>query len=593
MLLETRLRNCYGAEVSLGDFQSYDYLVVAFLGVDCPLANRYARELTALAEEHSQRVAFVAVDANEQDSLIELQRFFEKHRLNFPLLADRGAVLADRLGATRTPEVFLLDAKREVRYSGRVDDRHGIGFQRGEPRRRDLAIAIDELLAGRDVSLPATPAIGCLIGRAVGREPTGDITYHGQIATIFQRSCLECHRRGQLAPFPLATYEDALGWGPTIVEAIEQGRMPPWFADSKHGQFENDRRLSDAERKLIRQWVENGMPAGQPSGENEERSATMSDDSWRMPQPDEVIYFHDAPFAVPATGPIDYQYVEIPTNWDTEKYVCAAEIRPGNPEVVHHVVVYCWADEGLRQTLAVYSPGCPPIILPAGHGQSCDADSTLRVVIHYTPTGQPETDRSYLGLRFIERPDVRYLVNNDCAVNYDFAIPAGAKAHRVTAETIMPRDCTLLSMMPHMHLRGAGFRFEVEYPSGERELLLDVPRYDFNWQLSYVLKQAKPLPATARLICTATYDNSEGNPANPDPKAEVRFGQSTSEEMMFGLYSIATPLTSFDPPPIVERRPVAMLVDPASLAAGAILSCAVLLLGWRWRRRRMVSKPSV
>lgn len=578
------LRNCYGAIHSLSEYEDYPLVAVAFLGTDCPLAKLYAQRLMELQREYQDQVAFLAIDANVQDNLTELVRFFEKQELTFPLLADPQAAVADLLGAKRTPEVVLLDAQRTIRYRGRIDDQFAITYQRPHPQRRDLAIAIDELLAGKPVSLPVTEPIGCYIGRQPQTVPHGEVTYFGQVAEILNRRCVECHRAGQLAPFPLEAYEDTIGWGPTILEAIGEERMPPWFADAPRGQFHNDRRLSAVEREQLETWIRNGMPAG------EKRKIPPIDfqTHGQIAEPDQVVYFQDEPFQVPASGPIDYLYLDVDPGWTEDKYIRAMEIRPGNKEVVHHIVVYSWWPTREKKTLAVYAPGYPPEKLPEGYAQWHPAGSKLNIVIHYTPNGRPTEDRSSLALKFISEPEVRNIVSMERVVEYDFEIPPGEAAHQVEARSTIVRKSLLLSMMPHMHLRGSAFRYEAIYPGGSRELLLEVPNYDFNWQLRYDLAEPKMLPAGTELICTATYDNSSGNPANPDPSATVVFGRRTADEMMFGLYQIARPeLLPAIPPRFQPNLPLSDLV----LFAATI---AILIAGgfyFRNRFRRSTDAP--
>ena len=241
------LPDYHGKTHSLDDYPD-KLVVLAFIGTECPLAVKYAprlRELTA--EFEKQGVAFLGIDANLQDSLSEMAAFARGHGLTFPLLKDNGNKIADRLGATRTPEVFLLDRERVIRYRGRIDDQYGFttasGYARGKPGEPYLAEAIREVLAGKVVTRPAVPADGCLIGRVATTTPHGDVTYSKHIATIIQNRCLECHRTGEVGPFALTSYEEVVGWADMIREVVESRRMPPWFADPQSGHFANDAQL--------------------------------------------------------------------------------------------------------------------------------------------------------------------------------------------------------------------------------------------------------------------------------------------------------------------------------------------------------------
>ena len=533
------LRSQHGREWSLRDFSDRKLVVVAFLGTECPLVKLYGPRLAELHQRFESRgVAFIGINANRQDNMTEWAAYGRRFGLTFPLLKDTGNRVADAMGATRTPEVYLLDEQRRVRYHGRIDDQYLVGLSREQTTRSDLAVAIEELLAGQDVSVPETPVIGCHIGRVKQAKPTGEITYSDQIARIFNRRCVECHREGEIAPFPLTSYEDVIGWEDTILEVIGDNRMPPWFANPDHGKFENDARLSAEEKALISQWVNNGMPEGDPS---RLPPAPQYSSGWRIPTPDQVFYMSDEPMDVPAEGVVDYQYFQVDPGWDEDKYIYASEARADNTSVVHHILVFVkppgGRDEDLRNVLAGYAPGATPMRLGDGVAMRVPAGSKLIFQMHYTPNGYPQQDRSYAGVCFADKQDVTDLLQGHLAINEEFRIPPHADHHVVTARFRFRRDEMLLWMTPHMHLRGKSFRYEAEYPSGQREVLLDVPNYDFNWQLKYTLSEPKLMPRGTKMICTAVYDNSRRNLANPDPEETVRWGDQSFEEMMIGFFN--------------------------------------------------------
>jgi len=328
-IADFQLRDFRGKLHTLDDFAESKLVVVAFWGTECPLAKLYAGRLTKLAQRHDAGdVAFLAVFSNQQDSLEELQHFARKYGFEFPVLRDVGNVVADQFGAVRTPEVFVLDRSRVVRYRGRVDDQYDVGVQRPGSLRNDLAVALDELLAGQQVSVPRTNSPGCIIGRVKPVDETADVTWSKQIAAIFQRRCQECHRPGEIGPFPLIAYEDTLGWGPMIAEVVQQQRMPPWFANPKHGDFSNEARLSDEEKELIFAWVAAGQPAGDLAAAPSPR-AFHSD--WRIAEPDAVVHMSDEPFDVPAEGIVDYQWYFVDPGFTEDKWIKAAEAKPGAP----------------------------------------------------------------------------------------------------------------------------------------------------------------------------------------------------------------------------------------------------------------------
>ena len=258
-----------GKPVSLSDFKDNKLVVVAFLGTDCPLVKLYGPRLDRLAKKYSDSgVAFIGINSNRQDRPRKIAAHARQYGMTFPILKDLDNGVADIFEAVRTPEIFVLDESRTVRYRGRVDDQYGFtpgtGYGRPTMTRRDLSEAIEELLAGKDVSVPLTELPGCIIGRNPKVEPHGDVTYSNQIARVFQKHCVECHRDGEIGPFSMTSYEEVAGWGEMIQEVVEQKRMPPWYANPDHGTFRNERRLTSGEKELIGRWVANGQPQGDP-----------------------------------------------------------------------------------------------------------------------------------------------------------------------------------------------------------------------------------------------------------------------------------------------------------------------------------------
>jgi peroxiredoxin len=539
------LHDVWGRSQTLAETADGKPVVVAFLGADCPLSKLYAVRLDELAQEFGPRgVSFVGVNPNAQDSLADVAAFARRQHLSFPIFKDIDGSAAGRMGAVRTPEVFLLDAGRVVRYWGRIDDQYGVGVRRPAPTRRDLADALNELLDGRPVSRPAVRPVGCRIGRAPARPgAAGDVTYANQISRLLQRRCVECHRPGEPGPFPLTDYRDVADWSAMIREVVDDGRMPPWFADPRFGHFRNDARLADDEKALLFSWIDDGCPEGDPANLPPPAIAQSFPDGWRIPRPDQVVCMAEAPFDVPAEGDLSYRYYLVDPGFTEDRYIRAAEVRPGDASVVHHALVMIVPPgEGAAApdsagALLDYAPGMAPTVLPDGAALRVRAGSKFLFQMHYTPNGTPRRDRTRLGLVFADPRTVRRPVEGGAVFNAAIALPAGARDYALTAEFVVPRDALLLNLSPHLHLRGKSFRFEAAYPDGRREVLLDVPRYDFNWQLRYELAEPKRLPRGTRLICTAHWDNSADNPANPDPMRDVGWGDRTDDEMLIGFFA--------------------------------------------------------
>ena len=423
------------------------------------------------------------------------------------------------------------------------------------PQRDDLAIALEELLAGRPVTVATTEVKGCLIGRA--REAKGDspVTYSNQIARLLQNRCLECHREGQIAPFAMSDYEEVAGWGAMIAEVVREQRMPPWHANPAYGKFANEKRLTDEEKQLIDTWVTNGCPEGDRADLPPPRTFF---ESWFMPRPpDQVVFMTEEPVDVKAEGVEPYRNYVVDPGFTEEKWVKLSECMPGNRAVVHHIVVFIkppgtqaerfGGDEGDSRGLsflAGFAPGTRPLISPPGWAMRIPAGSKLVFQMHYTPIGIPQKDRSSVGMIFVEKKDVTHQMLTTNVQYHNLVIPPGESDYKVEASKPFRYDVTLLSMYPHMHMRGKSFRYELIGPGddGKREILLDVPQYDFNWQNSYILAEPRAVPAKSVLRCTAVFDNSKGNLANPDPTKEVRWGPQTWEEMMIGWHVIGMPV---------------------------------------------------
>lgn len=544
------------ADFTLGDFRGKELrfseaakgkvAVVAFLGTECPLAKLYAPRLVEIAQKYAgKNVVMFGVMSNQQDSQAEIAHYAKSHGIEFPLLRDAGNVVADQFGAERTPEVFLVDAEGKIRYRGRIDDQHTYGIVGPKVKQNYLVDAIEAVLAGREVAVATTQPVGCHIGRVL--KPTGDatVTYSKQIARIFQNRCVECHRPGEIAPFALTNYQESVGWAEMIAEVVSENRMPPWHANPEYGHFVNDAGLTKEEKEQILHWVRAGAPEGDPSDLPPPKEFPTD---WRIGTPDVVIQMADKPFNVPAVGEVAYQYFVVDPKFTEDKWIQAAECRAGNRSVVHHIIVAVRPPAGRAvashesldsEWLTASAPGSRPLMLPTGMAKFIPAGSKLIFQMHYTPNGSPQQDLSSVAFKFADPKTVKKEVATQQAVNQRFRIPPHANNHRVEARYVFEKDSLLLAMFPHMHLRGKSFRYTAYYPDGTEEILLDVPRYDFNWQNAYEYGEPKRMPAGTRMVCVAHFDNSEENLANPAPNEEVRWGDQTWEEMMIGYFDVA------------------------------------------------------
>ncbi len=409
-----------------------------------------------------------------------------------------------------------------------------------------------------------------------------ETTFYEGVLPLLQQRCQECHRPGEAAPMSLMTYEETRPWAEAIREAVLTKRMPPWFADSPHGVFSNDRTLSESEIDLLTDWVEGGAKQGDPAAAPPERTFTRG---WTIGEPDLVLDMgYD--YQVPADGDVPYTYFAAPTGFTEDKWVESVEVRPGARAVVHHIVVSARSpqhkqfgkiqvgephvpekkpskrmpDTGLgrldgagtyQEIIGVYVPGGIAYRTPKDHARLIPAGSELVFQMHYTTTGVGAVDRSVIGLRFADKPPKGRVINTFIS-NRNFAIPPGDPNYRVDARITIQKDVELLNFFPHMHLRGKAAQYEAIFPSGERQVLLNVPRYDFNWQLTYDLESPLKLPKGTQLVATSWYDNSPNNPHNPDPSETVHWGDQTWEEMLAAFMDLAVPV-DLDPKTLTAK----------------------------------------
>jgi thiol-disulfide isomerase/thioredoxin len=534
-----------GSTLTISAKEDGGITVVCFLGTECPLARLYAPRLAKLAAQYAPHgVRFVGIDSNCQDSAEDLERFVTEFRLPFPVAKDRDNLVANQFHAERMCEVFVLDDALSIRYHGRIDDRYRPGVARTVTTvRDDLRIALEELLAGKLVSVPETEVAGCLIGRVKEGAENATFTYCRDVAKILQANCVECHQAGEIGPFALTDYDEVVGWADTMVEVIDDGRMPPWHASPEPGRFANARLMSEADKQVLRDWLAAGTPYGNASDLPPSPPPART---WHLSRdPDQVIAMGKRPFVVPAEGTVEYQYFVVDPGFKEDKWVIGAEVIPGCRSVVHHCIVFVRPPDGEEfrgvSWLTAYVPGQRTAMLPRGHGRYVPAGSQLVFQMHYTPNGSQQSDLSRVGLVFGDESEITHEVYSQIGLEQEFEIPPHAANYTVSASPRrLPDRGTLLAVAPHMHLRGKSFRLISRHDHAE-SVLLDVPRYDFNWQHVYEFAEPLPLESIGKLEFSATFDNSESNPVNPDPTQHVTWGDQTWEEMAVAFFEIAVP----------------------------------------------------
>ncbi|MCH8977998.1 MAG: redoxin family protein [Armatimonadetes bacterium] len=538
-----------GESVSLFNSDEADGYVIALTDVSCPVCLRYAPTLAKLEDEYKDRgIEFVYLNTSSSDDKGDIQDAIRTHGFDGTYIWDPSGRVAGTLGAKTTTEVFLLDARQTVVYRGAVDDQYGIGYQNRSARKTYLSDAIDAMLAGERPEIEATTAPGCVL--ALDYQPMErKVTYHDQVSRILQRNCVTCHRDGGVAPFALDSYESADNFKGMIKFVVESGTMPPWFAApmGDHSPWANDRTLAEQDKAELMSWIEDGSPEGDP---DDAPVPLVFDDTWAIGEPDVIIEIPEE-IAVQATGQMDYIYKIAMTDFDGDRWIKAMEIVPTDRAVVHHVLVFLVDDDqaARRKPLRLngnsgffmgYVPGTNSVVFPEGFAKMLPKGMNLLFQLHYTPNGIATKDQTRIGMKFTdEAPKNEVFVQG--IANTRFRIPPGAANHSDTSTIVVPADIVVTNYLAHMHLRGKAFKFEVEYPDGSTEVLLDIPRYDFNWQLTYKYSEPKLIPKGSKITVTGTFDNSADNPANPDPTKTVRWGDQTDEEMLLGYFEYYVP----------------------------------------------------
>jgi mono/diheme cytochrome c family protein len=415
------------------------------------------------------------------------------------------------------------------------------------------------------ILLFAAAAAQLLGGASLRRgTPPARPTFYKDVLPLLQDHCQACHRPDGIGPMPLVTYDQVRAKATKIAEMVQSRHMPPWFADPHYGHFSNDPSLTPEQIETLASWLEAGAPAGDVHDAPPSREWVGV---WNIPSPDLALKM-PIPVDIPAKGDIEYTYEIVPTGFTVDKWVAMTEVRPSSPQYVHHAVVYIrppdsrwlrqapvgvpftasslpaekdrsnahWTDSDM---LLVYAPGSSPDRWPAGMAKFVPAGSDLVFQMHYTANGHAGSEQSSVGMVFAKEPPKQRVLTLQLTNDW-FAIPPGAEDYRVEVHGTLPNDATLLSFLPHMHLRGKRFEYNIVHLDGSIETLLRV-NYHFHWQLSYRLAEPRFLKAGTKLQAVAWFDNSPNNPHNPDPSKTVTWGDQTYNEMMVGFFDLAVP----------------------------------------------------
>lgn len=475
-------------------------------------------------------VEFLMINGNDTRATVAAQ--VKRTSSSIPVLVDELQLVSESLELQRAGEVLVIDPNGwKIAYRGPLD--------KTKTGNSLLSGALDAVLAGQPVKSPQVSAKGCALKVGQRGTPGKQISYSKQIAPLLADNCVTCHRPGGIGPFAMSNYAIVRGFSPMIREVIRKRVMPPWHADPHIGTFQGDRSLTHEEARTLVHWIEAGAPRG--DGPDPLAESTKQWPEWAFGEPDLIVKL--PAFDVPATGTVDYQRHTVANTSGRDIWMRASDTIPGDRTVLHHVLVGVYdpklpeRERMIRATsgeLGAYVPGNGPVMYPAGTGVLVPKDCSFAFQVHYTSSGKATRDETRVGFYFAKEPP-QYDFKTAVLFKPSLSIPANTKAYTDSIDHQFDTDVIVFSLTPHAHYRGTASNFVAQYPDGREELLLSVPKYDFNWQTTYSLETPKRIPAGTRIVHSTTYDNSAQNPANPDPNRVVPWGEQSWDEMLYGV----------------------------------------------------------
>ena len=504
--------------------------VLIFAANGCGELNNQVATIRALKQEFEpQGVRFWMINSKPGDTRASIASEATRLGLNIPILHDSAQTAALLYDAARATEVVCVARDGfEIFYRGAFDER--ASATSGTATRNYVDEALTEFLAGKPITVRATKPAGC----DVPLVSASAISYSTDIAPLLQAKCVTCHSPGNVAPWAMTNHAIIQRYAAAIEHEVSVKNMPPWHADPEYGRFSNNISLSVEEERKLMQWLAAGAPRGTGPDPLEVTPAPPPKWPVELGPPDLVV---KAPVQqITAEGVEPYRYIYVQNGLTSETWVKAAIVRPSNTRVVHHYIVWEGASSSqMAAGIASYVPGFKATSFPEGTGVLV-SPGPVTFNLHYTPTGKPETDEPELALWFHKTPPGKELLTLPL-LDDNFVIPSHVNEHEVVQQFTVPLPVTLYSMSPHMHVRGARMKFELVDPTGRRETLLSVPKYDFHWQTLYELAEPRRVSAGMRVVVTGAFDNSEQNHENPDPDSVVRWGEQSWEEMFIGYFN--------------------------------------------------------
>ncbi len=508
--------------------------------LDSKFSEKAAAELQQLADAYEAKgVLFFMINSTEGMTREQVAAKMDSLGVSVPVLMDEQQLIGENLGVQRDGEVFVINPETwAVAYHGPLDNR----FSKSNPnvskaaKASYAADAIEAVLAGGEVQNARVEVkAGQKIAFPARAENHAEISYSDEVAPILQEKCVSCHLEGGIAPFAMDSYQVVKGFAPMIRESVRTDRMPPYFADPHIGEFKNNQELTPDQRKTLIHWIEAGAPRGEGPDPLALERRVAEDWPEALGEPDVVVEL--PPFTVPATGVIDYQYPTVDNPFEGDAWLKAMVVVPGDRSVVHHVTSgHVSSKDSLSElpggSVGSYTPGAEPQIIADGAGAPVPEGGKLRYSMHYTTTGKEATDVTRVGYYLLdEKP--KYIKRSAVIGDPTIEIPAGDANYTMHAYLDFPADAYIYTLYPHSHYRGKHVELTAIKPDGSKEILLSLPKYDFNWQRDYDPVEPLHIKAGTKLMAKWVYDNSEHNLANPDPKATVYNGDQSWEEMMY------------------------------------------------------------
>jgi len=540
-----------GKPITLGQSQT-PAMTFVFLNTECPISNKLVPELNRLAAvAKKQHIEFYGVLSDPNVTRPDAQKHSKEYKIEFPMLFDASGTLAAALQPKVTPHVFMIDKAGKLLYEGRVNDSYvAVGNPRTVTTSNDLEDALLAVGAGKPAKVLVTEAVGCVFESWKHEDKAAKVTWARDIAPLVYANCASCHHDGEVAPFSLMTYKDASKRAEMLAAVTQTKQMPPWKATDAWGTFHDERRLTAAQIALFQQWAAAGAPEGDKA---DAPAAPVFSDKWQLGKPDMVVKMAK-PMTIPAAGRDLMAYTVVPLDVPADKYVVGFEYRPGNRNVVHHMIAFLDSTGNARKLakekgdgttylsfggpgfsptggLGGWAPGATPRFLPDGVGRPLRKGSDLVMQIHYHPSGKEETDQGEIAIYFTKKRIEQVSINFPLT-NRQIDIMPGDSNYVRRATLTVPVNVTLQGVTPHMHNLGREMKVTATFPDGHTQQLIYINDWDWNWQDQYQFAQPIKLPADTKVELWARYDNSKDNPRNPqNPPKRVVFGEQTTNEM--------------------------------------------------------------